>query len=323
MRAQVLHAVGERPRLAVDYPHPQPEADEVAVRIRAAALNHRDLYITQGLYPGVRVPVVLGSDGVGELDERRVLLQPGLAWGEREDAQAPAYHVLGMPTDGTFAEWTVVPRANVYDCPEHLTDAEAAALPLAGLTAFRALFTRASAKTGDTVLVTGAGGGVASFAVQFAVAAGCRVFVTSSRAENVAAAVAQGAAGGVDYTADGWTDELRSLSGGLDVVVDGAGGEGFAQLTRLMRPGGRMAFYGGTRGKIPGLSPQLLFWRQVTIAGSTMGSPREFARMLAFVAEHELRPVVDSIRPLADLDAALDRMAAGQQRGKLVLRIAE
>ena len=320
MRAMVMEELGRRPAMTT-VPDPSPGDGEVLVRLRAAALNRRDLYITQGLYPGVRVPVVLGSDGVGDYDGRRVLIEPGIGWGDREDVQHADYEVLGMPRDGTFAEAVAVPRANVHDCPAHLTDAEAAALPLAGLTAFRALFTRASAKTGDAVLVTGAGGGVATFAIQFAAAAGCRVYVTSGSADKIAAAEALGAAGGVNYRDDDWPERLRALAGGLDCVVDGAGGPGFTALTKLMRPGGRMAFYGGTTGKIPALSPQLLFWRQLTLAGSTMGSPREFARMLAFVTRHELRPVVDSVHPLGELDAALDRMAAGAQRGKLVLDV--
>ena len=181
--------------------------------------------------------------------------------------------------------------------------------------------TRACAKTGDTVIVTGAGGGVALFAVQFAVAHGCRVFVTSSSDEKIAFAKTLGAEGGVRYTEPDWDKQLKSLTGGVDAVVDGAGGEGFARLSKLMKPGGRMAFYGGTAGKIPGLSPQVLFWRQVTIAGSTMGSPREFGAMLNFVTEHEIRPVVDSVRPLEELGDALDRMKGGKQRGKLVLKV--
>ncbi len=318
MKAMVLNAVGEKPVLTeVDLP--QVKDGEVIVKLKAAALNHRDVYITQGLYPAIKTPTILGSDGVGELDGARVVLLPGLKWGDREDVQALDYEVLGMPHDGTFAEYIAIPKASVYPCPVHLSDAEAAAFPLAGLTGWRALMTRASAKTSDTVMVTGAGGGVATMVIQLAVALGCDVYVSSSSAEKIAFAKTLGTKGGVNYTEDNWIAELKEMTGGLDVVVDGAGGEGFSKLSKLMKPGGRMAFYGGTRGTIPKLNPQILFWRQITIAGSTMGSPSEFAAMLDFVSKHKIHPVVDSVRPLAELPAALDRMDAGQQRGKLVV----
>lgn len=314
----VLNAVGEKPVLT-EVELPQLQDGEVLVKIKAAALNHRDVYITQGLYPAIKTPTILGSDGVGEIDGRRVVLLPGLKWGDREDVQANEYEVLGMPHDGTFAEYIAIPSENVFDCPAHLTDEEAAAFPLAGLTGYRALMTRASAKTSDTVLVTGAGGGVATMVIQLAVALGCDVYVSSSSEEKIVFAKTLGAKGGVNYTVEGWSKELKAMTGGLDVVVDGAGGEGFFLLSKLMNPGGRMAFYGGTRGTIPKLNPQILFWRQITIAGSTMGSPSEFAKMLDFVAEHKIHPVVDSVRPLAELPDALDRMDEGKQRGKLVV----
>lgn len=318
MKAMVLKAVGEMPVLT-EVELPKLQAGEVLVKLKAAALNHRDVYITQGLYPAIKTPCILGSDGVGEFEGERVVMLPGLKWGEREDVQAADYEVLGMPHDGTFAEYIAIPKTSVYSCPGHLTDAEAAAFPLAGLTGYRALMTRASAKTSDTVLVTGAGGGVATMVIQLAVALGCEVYVTSSSAEKIAFAKTLGAKDGVNYTEEGWEKELKAMTGGLDVVIDGAGGEGFSKLSKLMKPGGRMAFYGGTRGTIPKLNPQLLFWRQITIAGSTMGSPQEFEAMLAFVREHQIHPVVDSVRPLSELPAALSRMDAGEQRGKLVV----
>ncbi len=318
MNAQVLQAPKQRPVLTkVETPLAAP--GEVVIDVLAAGVNHRDLYITQGLYPAVKTPVVLGSDAVGMLEGRRVLVQPGLNWGDDESHQAEDYEVLGMPRNGTFAEQLAVPLDNVFDCPDYLSNEEAAALPLAGLTAYRALFTRAAAKAGDTVLVTGAGGGVATFAIQFAVAAGCAVYVTSSSEAKIAFAKTLGAQGGVRYTDEEWVAQLRKQTLGFDAVVDGAGGAGLAALVKLMNPSGRVAFYGGTTGNIPNLNPQLMFWRQLTLAGSTMGSPREFGKMLAFCSEHSIRPVVDSVRPLAELNAALDRMQAGAQQGKLVL----
>ena len=321
MRAVVLMEGGVAPEV-LEWPEPMPAEGEVKVRILAAALNHRDVWITQGAYPGVAPPVVLGSDGVGEVDGARVLINPALHWGPREDTQGPDFEILGNPRDGTFAEYTCVPAENIYGCPDHLTDAEAAALPLAGLTAYRALFTRAAAKTGDRVLVTGAGGGVSSFAIQFAVAHGCEVYATSSSEEKIAAAVALGAVGGERYTEAGWGRRIRERSGGIDVVVDGAGGPGFAEALRALRPAARVAYYGGTAGGWEGVTPQATFYKQVTLAGTTMGSPSEFAAMLALVKRHQLRPVVDSVRPLAEAADAFARMAAGEQRGKLVLQVA-
>ena len=322
MKAQVLHAVGEYPRL-LEVPETQVPDNWTLVRLKAAALNHRDLYMVQDLYPGMQLPCILGSDGVGHVDGRRVVLLPGLYWGNDERVQSSRYEVLGMPSAGTFAEYIALPHENIYDCPSHLSDTEAAALPLGGLTAYRALFTRGQANPGETVVVTGAGGGVALFAIQFAVAHGCKVYVTSSSEEKIAFAKTLGALGGVNYRDANFTKQLKQLTGGVDVVVDGAGGEGLAQLTKIMNPAGRLAFYGGTTGKIPALSPQLMFWRQLTLAGSTMGSPREFAAMLELVRKHKLRPVVDSVRPLAELGDALKRMEAGEQRGKLVVSISE
>ncbi len=321
MKALVLQAPEQRPTFC-EHPEPVAGSHEVVIDLLAAALNHRDLYITRGQYPGVRTPVVLGSDGVGMHDGQRVIIQPGLDWGHDEAFQSKDYTILGTPVDGTFAERVVVPEANVRSCPSHLTDAEAAALPLAGLTAFRALKTRGAARAREVVLVTGAGGGVATFAIQFAVAMGCRVFVTTSSEEKLAFAKTLGAAGGVRYTEPDWVARLKEMTGGIDIVVDGAGGEGFSQLVAAMRPGGRMAFYGGTQGKFAPISPQALFWKQITIAGTTMGSPGEFVEMLGFVERHQIRPVVDSVRPLAEADTAFDRMAAGEQCGKLVLQIA-
>ena len=318
LKAMVMTALMQRPQLQ-DIQPPRAAPGEVVVDLLAAALNHRDLYITQGLYPGVQVPIVLGSDGVGVHQGQRVLIQPGLKWGEREDVQGADYEILGMPHDGTFAEAIAVPQDNLFACPAYLTDEQAAALPLAGLTAYRALFVRGQAQQGETVLVTGAGGGVAIMAVQLAVAAGCKVFVTSSSLAKVAFAKTLGAQGGVIYTHEDWIVDLKSISGGLDVIIDGAGGAGFSQLVPLVQPGGRMVFYGGTQGKFAPMSPQTLFWRQISMFGSTMGSPRDFAAMVGFAEAHQIKPVVDSVRPLAELNDALDRMAAGKQQGKLVV----
>ncbi len=302
-------------------PQPTAPAGEVMVDIAAAALNHRDVWITKGQYPGIKYPTILGSDGAGRIGDREVIINPSFDWGDNPAVQSAEYHILGLPRDGTFAEQVVVPADKVYDKPAHLTMPQAAALPLAGLTAYRALFTRAQVRAGERVLISGVGGGVALFACQFALAAGAEVYVTSSSEEKIAKAVALGAQGGANYRTEDWAKTLGKETGGFDVIIDSAGGDGFKNLIRLCRPGARIAFYGGTRGKFPALSPQVLFWKQVSILGSTMGNDAEFAAMVDLVREKEIVPVVDSTYALADGQAAFDRMDQGLQFGKIILTV--
>ena len=303
-------------------PTPVPAEGEVLISLRAAALNHRDVYITKGQYAGIKTPCILGSDGAGEYKGRRVLINPSMDWGDDPRAQGRSYRVLGMPDNGTFAEQICVPKANIHAVPAHLSWEEAAALPLAGLTAWRVLFTRCRLKKGERVLVSGVGGGVALFVLQFAVAAGAEVFVTSGSEEKIEKAIRLGARGGVSYRSEGWDKQLKQASGGgFDVVIDSAAGEGFAALAGLCNPGGRIGLYGGSLGKINGLSPQLVFWKQLSILGSTMGTPTDFRQMLTFINRHELRPVVDTVFALSDGNAAMQRMEAGDQFGKIVLKM--
>lgn len=329
MRALVLPAVKAAPELrAVDQPEPGP--GEARVRLVAAALNHRDVWIQQGRYPGIRTPIVLGSDGCGVVEAcddprwlgQRVVLCPSLHWGDEPRFQGMKYQILGLPKDGTFAEQIVLPTENLVAWPAHLEAAAMAALPLAGLTAWRALMTRAQLQPGDRVLITGIGGGVALAALQIAVAAGATVAVTSSSAAKLERAVALGAVGGALYTEEGWAKALRKdHPPGFDVIIDSAGGEGFTDVVGLLALGGRLAFFGGTRGAWPALTPQYLFYKQVSLLGTTMGSPAEFRALVAFVAEHGLVPVVDQVFALADGAAAFARLAAGEQCGKVVLAI--
>ena len=323
MKALVLTEKGQRPAL-LDHPNPTPAAGQVLVSLQGAALNRRDLWIVQGKYPGIAPPVVLGSDGVGvpaagDLAGRRVVICPSVDWGPDEAVQSDNYTILGNPADGTFAEAIAVDSAALVACPEHLTDAEAAALPLAGLTAWRALVTRGQIRAGDRVLVTGIGGGVATMGLLLAMAHGAEVWVTSGSQRKLDAAVALGAAGGVRYDEEGWRAKAMAAAGGFDLVFDGAGGDGFGALVRMLNPAGRLVFYGGTCGRWPQILPQHLFFKQVSILASTMGSPAEFAAMVAFVGGHQLRPVVDRVFPLRDADAALAHLAGGTQLGKVVL----
>lgn len=319
MKALIFHALNQ-PLRYEEVPMPAPAPGEASVRLRAAALNHRDLFITQGQYAGIRFPKILGSDGAGEHRGKPVVIFPSLDWGADPRAQSRAFRVLGMPDEGTFAEYIAIPKRNVFPMPEHLSWEQAAALPLAGLTAYRALFTRCRLKKGENVLVSGIGGGVALFALQFAVAAGANVFVTSGSAEKIEKAVQLGAKNGISYREADWDKRLKQEAGGFDVVIDSAAGDGFAALAGLCNPGGRIGLYGGTLGRINGLSPQIVFWKQISILGSTMGTALDFKKMLAFTTKHAIVPVVDSVFPLAGGNAALRRMEQGEQFGKIVLQ---
>jgi NADPH:quinone reductase-like Zn-dependent oxidoreductase len=229
---------------------------------------------------------------------------------------------LGLPDDGTFAEYVRVPVANLVEKPAHLSFEEAAALPLAGVTAWRAVMTRAQLRAGERVLITGIGGGVALFALQFAVAAGARVFVTSGSAEKLSRAASLGASGGVNYRDSDWVQRLRSLtSGGFDVIIDGAGGDGFSDLLDLAVPGGRVVTYGATLGNPGNVVIRRIFWKQLNVLGSTMGNAQDFAEMTAFVSRYAIRPVIDKVFAASEGEAAFRRMEAGEQFGKIVLKI--
>jgi NADPH:quinone reductase-like Zn-dependent oxidoreductase len=316
MKALVLNEANPYPALQ-DVPDPIPQQGEVVVDIKAAALNHRDVWITKGKYPGIQYPVILGSDGAGLLGGKPVVVQPGMEWGPDERFQGKQYHILGTPKNGTFSQKLLVDREQVFAMPPHLDLIEAAALPLAGLTAYRALFTRCQAQAGEKLLITGIGGGVALACLQFAVAIGMEVFVTSSADEKISRAVDLGAKGGANYRDSAWNKSLqKAVPNGFDVIIDSAGGEGFQHLVKLCAPGGRMGIYGGTKGTITDISPQLIFWRQISILGSTMGSDKDFAEMLAFVEAHAIRPVIDSVHKMETAEKAFSRMAAGEQFGK-------
>ena len=335
MQALQLDAIGQ-PVVLREIPTPTPGPGEILVRLHAAALNHRDVFIQAGKYAGIRLPCTLGSDGAGEVAAHgpdvpadapavgaRVLLNPGLRWGDNPRAQARDFVVLGMPDPGTFAEYIVLPAQYVRPLPAHLSFEQGAALPLAGLTAYRAAFTRAQVQAGERVLVTGVGGGVALTAVQLCVARGADVWVTSSADEKIARAQEHGARGGVRYNVENWVKTLTQLAGGaFDVIIDSAGGPAFGPLLDAAAPGGRIVFFGGTLGNIPDLPPAKVFWKQLSILGSTMGTPQDFDDLLALVTEKSIVPVVDEVFPLAEGEAALRRLEAGAQFGKVVLKIA-
>lgn len=333
MKALVLEAI-KAPISYQDIPKPTPQAGQVLIKIKAAAINHRDVYITQGLYPGVVAPVTLGSDGAGEVVavgegvkeawlNQAVVVNPSIGWSDATKTQPKDYRILGMPDNGCLAEYLVVDAGQLMPKPQHLSYEQAAALPLAGLTAYRALFSRAQTQANDRVLISGVGGGVALLACQFAIALGVEVYVTSGSEEKIQAAIALGAKGGVNYKEENWHKTLlQKAKGGFDVIVDSAGGEGFKYFLDLANMGGRIVFYGGTRGSFK-VNPQKVFWKQLSLLGSTMGSTEEFQKMIAWVEEKQLIPVVDSTWSLEEGAKAFDYMDQGKQFGKIVFSIAQ
>ena len=333
MRAIVLRELGGPERLALEeVPDPKPGPGEAVVRLRAAALNHRDAFIRQGLYAGIKLPIILGSDGAGEVEAvgegvdaswvgAPVVINPSLDWGTDDCAPGPSFRILGLPDDGTYAERIRVPAANLHRKPAALGWEAAAAIPLAGLTAYRAVVSRARVQPGETVVVTGIGGGVATLAALFALRLGARVFVTSGSDAKIARARDLGASGGVNYRLQDWGKALVSLTGGgADVCVDSAGRDSLPALLEAARPGGRIVTFGATTGSPTTLEVRRIFWKQIGILGTTMGTPEEFRRMIECF-EGGLQPVVDRVFPLGDAAAAHARMDQADQFGKLVLTI--
>jgi len=329
----MLRELGGPERLVLDeVDEPRPGPGEAVVALRAAALNHRDAWIRKGLYAGIKLPVILGSDGAGEVAAvgegvapswlgRHVVINPSLGWGGDARVQGPGYKILGLPDDGTYAERVKVPAENLFAKPAALSWEAAAAIPLAGLTAYRAVVTRARVQPGETVLITGIGGGVATLALLVARHLGARVIVTSSSDAKLARARQAGADGGVNYTHDGWGTQVQALSGGgPDVIVDSAGRDVFSTLLDIVKPGGRVVTYGATTGSPSTVEVRRIFWKQLGILGSTMGTPAEFADMLTMF-DGPLVPIIDRVFPLTAAPDAHRRMDQGDQFGKIVLEI--
>ncbi|GAB3657047.1 zinc-binding dehydrogenase [Echinicola sediminis] len=306
--------------------------NEVRVKVKAAALNHRDEWCRQGRYPNISDGVILGSDASGTVEEigpdvspswlgQEVIINAGSNWGNDPKAQSKDFQILGMPKHGTLAEYVQVDVSRLASKPAHLSFEEAAALPLGGLTAFRAAFYHGKIKKGDKVLVTGFGGGVAQFATQYALAVGAQVYVNSSSNTKIQRAIDLGAIDGFNYKEESWETKAEQQSGGFDTIIDSAMGDTLPALIKLLVPGGRLIVYGATLGNPPMLDARRIFWNQLTIQGTTMGSDQDFREMVAFVAQHELVPVIDSVRPLDKVLEAFEAMAKGDQTGKLVVSL--
>ncbi|MBD8490456.1 zinc-binding dehydrogenase [Echinicola sp. CAU 1574] len=311
---------------------PDLKPHEVKVQLKAAALNHRDEWCRQGRYPNISNGVVLGSDGAGIVVEvgsdvesswlgKEVIINAATFWGEDQKVQSKDFQILGMPSNGTLAEYVHVEASRLCEKPSHLSFEEAASLPLAGLTAYRACFYHGQLQPGMTVLVTGIGGGVAQFAAQFAVTAGAEVYVSSSDKAKINRAKDFGVKEGFDYKNESWIEDALSQTGGMDLIVDSAMGDTLPDLIKLLKPGGKLVFYGATLGNPPMLDARRIFWNQLTLQGTTMGSDQDFKDMVTFVNEEKITPLVDSVRPLEKSLEAFELMKAGKQTGKLVVKI--
>jgi NADPH:quinone reductase-like Zn-dependent oxidoreductase len=335
MKAIILREPGGPEQLRLeDAPLPTPGRNQVLIKLKAAALNRRDLLVRSREQYRAAMPFIPGSDGAGVIsavgpgvDQARVgdevVVYPSLNWGSNESAPSSAFEILGGPANGTYAEYICLSADNVFPKPGALSFEEAAAFPLAGLTAWRALITKARVRPGEWVLIHGIGSGVGTFAVQIAKLAGARTIVTSHSDEKLRRARMLGVEIGINYSQVEWEVEIKRLRNGdgVDVVVDSVGRATFAQSLEVLNPGGRLVTYGTTSGPQTEIDIRRLYHKQLTVLGTTMGSPREFAQMLRAVQTGQIRPVIDHVFPLAEAGQAQQYMDQQEQFGKIVLSI--
>lgn len=331
MKAALFRSKDE-PLSVEDFSLPVPKDNEVLIKLAFASLNHRDLWLMKEhaqLYPD---GLILGSDGSGivvsvgkEVDpsllKREVIINPSNNWGNNLKVQGENYSILGLPEHGTFAEYIVSPAENVYPKPKHLSLQEAATIPLSALTAYRALFSKAQLQKGEKVLITGIGGGAAIWLLQFAVASQAHVYVSSSDNEKLSKALALGAKAGFNYHNTGWVSQAKDLVGGFDVIIDSAGGRNFNDLLELASPGGRIVNFGRTAGNDLNISARVLFWKQLSIFGTTMGTKEEFAAMISFLEKHQIKPLISHTYELVNINEAFQQMQTNRQFGKIVVKI--
>ncbi len=341
MKALRLHAHGGPENLRLDeIPEPLPGPGEVRVALKAAALNHLDLFVLEGM-PGLplQLPQVCGADGAGVIDAvgagvtgwkagDEVVLNPGVVCDACEFCRAGEqslcikYEILGEHRDGAFAEKVVVAARMAAPAPAGWSWAQRAAFPLAAQTAWRMVRGRAAVRAGETVLIHGIGGGVSLMALQIAKLAGAIVFVTSSSDEKLATAKSLGADHLLNYRNSDVAKEVLKLTGrrGVDVVVDNVGAATWMTSLKCAAKGGRIVTCGCTSGPNPAEEIRLIFWKQLSILGSTMCSDAEFAALMRVAGK--LPPLIDRVFPLAGARAAYERLRKGDQHGKIVLEIA-
>jgi NADPH:quinone reductase-like Zn-dependent oxidoreductase len=318
---------------------PRPVPGEVRVRLRAAALNHLDIWVRQGGrgYPPA-YPHISGSDGAGEVTDAgegvttprvgdRVVIDPWIACGAceaclgGETVQCAQLRIIGAHLPGTYAEQVCVPAENALPIPERLSDAEAAVMPLVFSTAWHALIVRARLRAGESCLILAAGSGVGSAGIQIAKLAGARVFATASTPDKLQRARALGADETIDYLRQEFAEEVKRRTGGrgVDLVFEHVGPATFAQSLRALAPGGRVVTCGATTGPAAAFDIRSLYSRQLAILGSTGGTRRDVRTVLRLAGEGSLRPVIDVAFDLKDAARAQERMLARDQFGKIVL----
>ena len=344
MKALTLTAVGGREHLRVqELPEPVIESPgDVLVRVHAMALNRLDLFVAEGL-PGANYsfPHVVGCDGAGTVVEvgaavtglepgDRVMINPTLScrtcpWClQGEDSLCGSLQVLGEHRSGTAREYLVLPADNLARVPESMPLSQAAAFSLATLTAWRMLTTRGRVQAGETVLIWGIGGGVSMAALQVARHLGARTIVTSGTDAKLEVARSLGADVTLNHHGADVAAEVRELTGGMgaDAIVDSNGEQSWRQSLRALRRGGRLLICGATTGPNIALDLRRLFWHQWSILGSTLGNRREYAEIVRLAGEGKLWPVVDRVVPWSQAFDAIERLARGEQVGKLVIEVA-
>ncbi len=311
---------------------PKPTRDEVLVKLSYAALNHRDIWLMSEQTQQFPDGIVLGSDGSGIVEEvgedadpsllgSEVLINPSINWGNNPMVQGNSFEILGFPRNGTFAEYISVSQKYIFDKPDHLSLEEAAAVPLSALTAYRALFSKARLRANEKVLITGIGGGVALWLLQFAVSYQAQVYVTSSSQNKIQKAMEMGASGGFNYRDKDWVDKATKEVRGFDVIIDGAAGDQFNALLDLAVPGGRIVNYGRTSGSFTNVSMRSIYWKQLSVYGTTMGTRDEFLSMLVLLESRNIKPIVDQTFDLIQVNEAFARIQSQEQFGKILLKI--
>ncbi|MCY8564061.1 zinc-binding dehydrogenase [Bacillus sonorensis] len=304
-----------------------PGYGEVKIKLKAAGLNHRDLFLFRSRKEG-DTPFIPGPDGAGIVEEigegvtdlaagTEVIINPSTDW-EHTDSVPKVPEILGGPSDGTFAEYVVVSAKNALPKPAYLTWEQAGVLPLSALTAFRALFTKGRLKKGEHIFIPGIGSGVATFALLMAKAAGAEVTVSSRSEEKRAEALRLGADRAIDSSGD-WNEILKGEK--VDFVLDSIGPATFPKYFDILEPNGRIVNFGASSGDSIELPLRALFFPQISIIGTSMGSLEEFKDMIQFMERHSLQPIVDKVFPLADAAEAFHRMMNGEQFGKIALLI--
>lgn len=342
MKALAFTEFGGPEKLALqDVPTPAIGPGEVLVRVRACALNHLDLFVREGI-PALRTPLPFwtGCDIAGDVAEigagvdgvkagDRVCVNPNLTCGrceyciQGEDSQCVRYGIVGEHVPGGLAEYVKVRGDNVLALPDAVSYEDAASFILTNMTAWRMVVTQGQARAGQDVLILGVGGGVSSTAVQIAKLCGARVIATSSSDDKLARARALGADVGINYTREDWARRVFELTGrrGVDLVIENVGRTTWESSLRSLRKGGRLVTCGATSGPIAETDIRIVFWKQVHIIGSTMANRREFNEVMALFFAGRLRPIVDTVMPLAEGAEAQRRLAEGRQFGKIVLRV--